>query len=484
MRAGLEVTVSRRPNILFLLSDQHSPHICGWEGNGTIRTPSLDRLAVQGAAFRNAYCQSPLCVPSRASLLTGRYCRDLGIYDNQHVLESNGVTLPRLLGRAGYRTCLIGKAHFNGEQFQGYAQRPYGDLFGQAHQPDPRRAKTANGCGLGGVGQAGPSGIPLPLTQTEICVAEATKWLQAHVGMHAEQPFSLSVHFDKPHFPINAPARFCDHYRGAVAPPDVPPEHLDRQVPFVREAFTRTGLWGRFDKEVQRRALEAYYGCVEWVDNAIGRILQVLDYLDLAEETLVVYSSDHGEMAGEHGVWQKTVFFEASARVPLIVRFPGVVSAGAVHEDIVGLIDLLPTLCDAAGADVPEECGGVSLMPVLRGAGGPDRDGIFSESVTLKGPEHAGCMLRTGPWKYNYYLDGGQELYHLGDDPGELTNLVDAPEHHGLVADLRGRVEAFWRPDEQRARYDRTPRMPREKHYYFYSNQFMLGDGTVVDARP
>jgi len=479
--------MAKRPNILFFLSDQHSPHVCGWEGNDVIRTPSLDRLAAEGAAFDSAYCQNPLCVPSRASMITGRYCRSIGIYDNQHVLEHNCTTFPRVLGEAGYRTCLIGKGHFNGEQFHGYQQRPYGDLFGQAHQPDPRRTADKGEAGLGHLlKDAGPSGIPLPLTQTEICAAEAAKWLQTHVALHPRQPFCLCVHFDKPHFPVNPPAEYFEHYRDVVDPPPVREGDLAKLPPFVRAALGRTGAWPHYgkDPEVHRRALAAYYGCVEWVDSAIGRILQVLEYLDLAGETIAIYTTDHGEMAGEHGAWQKTVFFDASARVPLIVRYPGVFPAGRRRGELVGLIDLFPTLCDAAGAAVPDTCEGVSLVPMLTGQGGIDRDAIFSESVVLKAPEHAGCMIRTGEWKYNLYLDGGEELYHLAEDPGEWINLAGEGEHAARRRDLRKRVEAFWRPDEQRERYRRTPRMEREKHFYPYSNQFLLGDGTVADARP
>lgn len=473
----------RRPNVLFLLSDQHSPHALGAAGNGRVRTPNLDRLAGEGMSFDQAYCQNPLCVPSRASLITGRYSRDLGVYDNRHVLESNGVTMPRVLAAAGYRTCLIGKAHLNGEQWQGYQQRPYGDLYGQAHQPNPSRlAHPGSPAGLGGLfAAAGPLEIPMPLTQTEICVAESVKWLQAHVGSHPDQPFFLSVHFDKPHFPFTPPQHYFDGYAGRVdvAPP--PDGDAGDATPFVRM------LRARFEeatREDRRRALAAYYGCVEWVDDAVGRILDSLAYLGLAEDTLVVYSSDHGEMAGEHGLWQKSVFYEASVRVPLVVRRPGHVRPGSRSGAIAGLIDLFPSFCDVAGCPAPESCDGVSLRPVWEGGGAPDREALFSETVMLNQPEQAGCMVRAGRWKYCAYLDGAEELYDLREDAGETVNVVTRAEHEHLARELRDRVREFWRPEEQLERYRATPRMKREKHFYEFSNQFVLGDGTVVDARP
>ncbi|MCC6145168.1 MAG: sulfatase-like hydrolase/transferase [Candidatus Hydrogenedentes bacterium] len=476
-----------RPNVLFLFSDQHSPRFLGHVGHPVVRTPQLDRLAREGVVFDRAYCQSPLCCPSRASLLTGRYCRDLGIYDNQHILESNGVTFPRVLGAAGYRTCLIGKAHFNGEQFQGYQERPYGDLCGQAHQPDPQRLPERGDAGLGGlIEAAGPSGIPLPLTQTEICVAESAKWLQAHVASRGGQPFCLSVHFDKPHFPICPPPEYFKRYEGRVHLPDLPDGFLEKEVPFVRAAMRNFGICDaeRRDRAAHEHALAAYCGCVEWMDDAVGRILATLDYLGLAENTLVVYSSDHGEMAGERGTWQKSVFYEASARVPLLMRLPSITGAsGRRIATPVGLIDLFPTFCELAGVATPDTCGGTSLLPLLRSAT-IDRDAIFSESVVLKEPEHAGCMIRTGRWKYNTYLDGAEELYDLDADPGEWINLAAAPAHRAVLDDLRRRVVAFWQPEKQLARYRACPRMPRQKHFYPYSNQFVLGDGAIVDARP
>ena len=226
-------------NILFILSDQHRPQTTGCYGDSLVRTPHLDALAGRGALFNNAYCNNPLCAPSRASLITGMHSKDLGIYENQDVLEPMALTFPRILNAAGYRTCLIGKHHFNGEQFHGFQDRPYGDFYGQAHQPDPRRAPELGDAGLGHhVNNNGPTQIPLPLTQTEICVAEASKWIQVHAALSPNQPFCLCVNFDKPHFPIRPPASFLDHYRNKIKPPELPDGYRKNAVPFVRHALS------------------------------------------------------------------------------------------------------------------------------------------------------------------------------------------------------------------------------------------------------
>lgn len=479
--------MSAQPNILFILSDQHNPHLLRCAGNNTVNTPSLDRLASEGIMFDAAYCQNPLCVPSRTSLISGMYPRSTGIYGNTHILEANSPTIPRVLSASGYRTCLIGKAHFNGEQFHGYQQRPYGDLFGQSHQPDPFRTADKGDSGLGDLlGNAGPSGIPLPLTQTEICVAEAAKWLQTHIGLHRNQPFFLSVNFDKPHFPINPPLEYYNRYAGKVDLPAFPEDYLQGTVPFVRETIMRSSIGKSYNKfaDDHKRALAAYYGCIEWVDNAIGRLLNTLEYLGLAGNTVVIYASDHGEMAGEHGAWQKTLFFEASARIPLIIRWPNHIPEGKRCSVPVGLIDLFPTLCEAADSAAPPTCEGMSLVPLLTERGTFDRDAIFCETVLAGNPEQAGCMIRTGKWKYCYYLDGNEELYNIEEDQGEWNNLSQDPMQRNLVKTLREKVIEFWRPDEFFPRYQKTPRMARAKHFYEFSNQFLLGDGSVVDARP
>lgn len=296
----------------------------------------------------------------------------------------------------------------------------------------------------------------------------------------------LSVNFDKPHFPLRAPGRYVKKYAGKVSLPNYPEDYITSSaVPFVKKAIEVNGAWAHYgkDREVHERALAAYYACVEWVDNAIGRILQVLEYLDLADDTIIIYASDHGEMAGEKGAWQKTVFFDASAKVPLIMRWADNFSNGNLCKEPVGLIDLFPTLCDFAQIPVPQVCDGISLKPLLLGDGTIERKAIFSESVVLKVPEYAGCMMRTDKWKYCYYLDGTAELYDMEKDPKEWNNLAKVYYYADIVKEMNAQLLKFWKPSEQIARYNDAPRVAAEKHFYPFSNQFVV-DSTIVDARP
>lgn len=485
----LECNKKDRPNILFFLSDQHSTKFINDCETKFINTPTINSLIKEGTTFLNAYCQNPLCVPSRASLLTGQYSKKLGIYENRHVLESNSQTLPSVLSAAGYQTCLIGKAHFNGEQYQGYQQRPYGDLYGQGHQPEYiRDGNEKCESGLEDILQnTGPTEIPLPMTQTEICVSEAVKWLQIYSDKSTDKPFFLSVNFDKPHFPYRPPAEYYNKYVNKVSLPEYPYNYANTTaVEFVKKAFQVNGAWEHYgkDKDIHERALASYCGCVEWIDNAMCRILDSLEFLGLADNTIVIYSSDHGEMAAEKGSWQKTVFFDSSSKIPLIIKWPNKIRAGIASKELTGLIDLFPTLCKFAGADIPKCCDGISLVDHLCEGIPLNRKEIFCESVVLSVPEHAGCMIRTPKFKYNYYLIGEDELYDMETDPDETKNLIGNLSYKEIEVELRERVEKFWQPAEQINRYKNCPIFTREKHFYLYSNQFISSDGTVYNGRP
>lgn len=482
-------SMKKQPNIIFFLSDQHSTKFLGNQAKCFIETPTLDALCANGVRFSNAYCQNPLCVPSRASILTGKYSKNLGIYENRHILQSNSQTLPSVLSKNGYKTCLIGKAHFNGEQFQGYQQRPYGDFCGQAHQSEYIRKGKASESEHGLedlLENSGATEIPLPLTQTEIVVAESTKWLQQYADSSMTSPFFLSVHFEKPHFPYRAPKKLFDKYVNKVTVPENYNYIQDSAVEFVKKAVEVNGGWEHYgrDLHIHKTALAAYSACVEWVDDAIGRIINSLEYLGLMNDTIIIYSADHGEMAGEKGAWQKTVFFDDSSKVPLIMAWSNQFTRKSEVSAPVGLIDLFPTICNLASIPIPPDCDGVSLAPLLLDHKDIERDAIFSESVVLKVPEYAGCMMRNQTYKYNYYLIGKHELFNMQSDPSENCNLIEDPQYREIAAAMKTRIEDFWKPDQQLTRYYECPRMQNEKHFYLYSNQFLGSDGTMTNCRP
>ena len=276
--------MSDKPNILFLMSDEHSPHAIGCEGNEIVQTPNLDRLAASGSYFENAYCQVPLCTPSRMCMLTGKYAHRCSAWNNGSILFPEHLTMPAHFSRHGYSTALIGKMHFGGkEQHNGFQHRPYGDIRGYAgHQTDPLQ-------GPGGVRErtrhAGITEIPASLLQERVINTETLEYLRAHPR---QQPWFLLASYSRPHFPLTVPKRLFDKYwPDNVDMPNIPSGHLEQTHPFAK------GLRDNFKTEEipaeeARKARAAYYACCEFLDECIGDLLALLERDGLLENTIIV----------------------------------------------------------------------------------------------------------------------------------------------------------------------------------------------------
>lgn len=481
----------RAPNILFIFSDQHSSKFTGYAGHPFVRTPNLDTLAQRGVRFENTYTPNPICVPARYCMLSGLYARDTCVYNNSDVPAAGLPSFARYLGENGWRTCLIGKAHFTGEdQYRGYAERPYGDFLGIGHQTDPYRGadpelEGPGGCGNHPVGGswklAGPSGIPEFQTAEHIVTHEAVKWLQIHRSTDRNTPFLLSVHYPKPHFPWQPPARWFEAYRdvtrGVVRAPTA--DEMKDRLPAHRKAWEVYQGYGPTQDEVDR-TLAGYCGNVSYMDECLGHLLASVEHLGYGDDTLIVYSTDHGEMAGAHGLWHKQLFYEESARVPLIFAGPGAVR-GETRDQLSSLIDLFPTFCDIAGLPTPDHCVGRSLHPLLERSGEWPERTVFSD---IAWGQWDGCMARRGPWKYCWYPIGGEELYDLSADPNEDRNLEGEPRVADIQAELKHELMDFWRPEELEARKKSLPRVRGKGNAHDVALQHCLPDGTWADAWP
>jgi len=422
-----------RPNILFLFSDEHSfrfmGHVDEADGGEPAHTPALDHLAAGGTVFTDAYCQMPLCTPSRISLLTGREVRACGAWTNNSVLRPELSTIPKVLGAAGYETCLVGKMHLGGnQQFAGFGHRPYGDLTGRTgHQREPldgkrraaMRSRTAD---------AGVTGIPESLMQEEVVAQESLAWIRERRSAAPETPWFLCASFSRPHFPLTAPRRHLDRYwPDGVTAPKFPAAGDAYDHPMsvgMRNGFMADAI-GR-DEMMHARA--AYFACVSYLDEIVGDMLLRLDADGLLDSTIIVYTTDHGEMAGEHGVWWKNGWYEACTRVPLILSTPaqrrGERPAGRCRTPV-ALVDLLPTLCGLAGADAPDGLDGTDLSAVVTdGAAAPDRP-IFCDALTPRWGEGTEFrMIRHGRYKYVRFRSAGPLMFDLVDDPGEQRDLI------------------------------------------------------------
>ena len=422
-----------RPNILYLMSDEHGfrymGHVPGREGGEPVDTPALDRLAAQGTVFTDAYCQMPLCTPSRICQLTGLEVRKSGAWTNESVLRPELDTLPKAFARAGYETCLVGKMHLGGnQQFVGFRHRPYGDLTGKTgHQNEPLDDPDAKGMRMRTLG-AGITQIPESLIQDEVVAQETVAWLREHSFAHPEQPWFLCASFSRPHFPLTAPRRYFERYW---------PDHVtEPRVPAAGDAYDhpmsvgmRVGFQAdAIGHEEMKRARAAYMACVSYLDEAIGDLLLRLDADGLLDNTIVVYTTDHGEMAGEHGVWWKNGWYEACTRVPLIVSLPeqrrGDRKAGAWRVPVAH-VDLVPTLCALAAIEAPQELDGVDLSAAVRGRDAPPERPIFCDALTPRwGPGTEFRMIRWRRYKYVVFRDAPPLFFDLQKDPGEQHNLL------------------------------------------------------------
>jgi len=450
-----------RPNLLYIHSDQHAQRVLDCYGDPLLGETNLGRLAASGTVFDNVYCDSPICVPSRMSMLTGLRPYETGVWTNEQQLDPAFPTLAHSLGAAGYLPVLIGRMHANGpDQLHGYTKRLVGD-----HGPNQIGGPAVDRGGLEGT--AGPHRISLIKSgagqsayqvHDEDVYREAKSFLtdacrEIQTGRR-QIPFNLSLGFMLPHPPYVALREDFDRFADSMTLPE-------KQVPMedVRHPFLR---WWRTDTEIQEvpdeevlRARAAYWGLVWRMDQWIGDLIQVLRDHDQFDNTLIIYTSDHGEMAGAHRMWTKHNMYEQSVRVPLIVRTPDHAGGGTAREHIVEQVDLLPTMAELCGLDAPGGLDGRSFAASVRGERHAAREFAYSEyyfcrRVFTADDRFVGkppiIMVRTDRWKFNYLSWERSELFDLENDPGEFRNAIDDAGNAGIVKELTKIAESTSRP--------------------------------------
>jgi choline-sulfatase len=457
------VTAARRPNLLFLFSDQHAQKIAGCYGDPVALTPNLDRLAARGVIFDQAYCPSPICVPSRMSLLTGRHPYAQECWTNDDGLASDRPTLAHALGAAGYEPALVGRLHSMGpDQLHGYVHREVGD-----HSPNwigvPRHDMGAladtNEPDPASVERSGPGQSAYELKDVDVTAAACTYLgaLGARRGDAADRPFCLTVGFMLPHPPYVARPEDYVRHAGRVDPPALPAPAPGREHPWLAWWRQNRGL-DRVRPDAVLRARTAYYGLVTRLDLFIGEILAALESSGLAEDTLVVYSTDHGDQLGERGLFWKHTFYDESVKVPLILAWPGRLPAGERRAQVVNLVDLTATLLDALGAPPLPHAQGRSFLAAARDGRAAWDDETYSEYCTDAVPAWTGGMavqqrmVRRGRWKLVYYHGYRPQLFDLEADPHELRDLAEDARHGAVRDALVPKVLAGWDPDRIRQR--------------------------------
>ena len=448
------MSAEHRPNILVMMSDQHGRGYCGSYGNNLVRTPNLDRLATEGMRFTDAYCPAPLCVPSRMSFMTSRTPSRNRAWNNNNVLSSGIPTWAHVLGAAGYETALIGRMHFVGaDQRHGFEKRPIGE-YGARHPgvPEsggPRWQKVPSGTS----GQ-GRKAVEIAGTGTtsyqyfdELVAEAACEYLR---GKAAEEgrPFAAIAGFVLPHCPFVAPKELFDYYYERV---DIPPIEENQPATVTRYRDIRGVLTPPLDEERIRIARAAYFALCEHFDKQVGKVVDALDETGLAENTLVVYTSDHGECAGEHGCWWKSNYYEQSVGVPMIARLPGSIEPGTVSNAVCNLVDLGPTFAEVAETEMPR-VDGRSLWSTLNGNHPDDwLNETYAEFVDKLGgsPNFPSRMIRAGIWKLWVYGDDAKlpaVLFNLEEDPAELNDLGTDPACARIRDELLRKVHTNWNP--------------------------------------
>lgn len=437
-----------RMNVLFIMSDDLNNSL-GCYGHPMVKTPNIDQLAARGVRFDRAYCQYPLCGPSRNSLLTGLYPNSTGILANSQIFRQtipSHISLPQAFRLGGYFAVRLGKLYHynvpksigtNGHDDPGSWEmelNPAG-CDRMIEEPDIFSLRPNS---FGGTlsWYASPREDPF---HTDGMLASDAQWVLERCARDRSRPFFVAVGFYRPHTPYVAPKKYFSKYPVAAMPVVKGVAEDQKDIPAPALA-SRKKEQDQMTDALRRQAVQAYYASITFMDAQVGKVLDALDRLGLADNTIVVFTSDHGYHLGEHGLWQKMSLFEESARVPLIIAVPGVARRGGIARAPVGLVDVYPTLADLCDVKRPDNLQGQILTPLLKDPALIGRGWTLSEVRRGRKPEQHlfGYTLRTAQWRYTEWDQGrqGRELYDHDSDPHELTNLADDPAQADRIAEL------------------------------------------------
>jgi len=441
-------------NVLVIMSDEHNPKYLGAAGHPYIQTSNLDALAARGTRFTSAYTTCPICVPARAAFAVGRYVHEIGFWDNGDAYDGSVPSWHHALRAAGRRVVSIGKLHFRGQpqDDHGFTQEivpmhvveGIGDVKGLVRDNIPMRKggdKMAK--------YAGPGESTYTVYDRDIA-SRAQIWLHEEGTQDTGAPWVLFVSFVAPHFPLTAPPEWFYRYAGMNLPmpkqyrKDKRPRH-----PAIDEYARVVDYDTHFaDERDVRRALAGYAGLVSAMDENAGKVLRALEDAGLADDTAVIYTSDHGDNTGARGLWGKSTFYEESAGVPMIVAGPGI-PRGKVVDVPVSHVDCAPAILDAAGATPLGPLSGHSLFDIANGAT-PARP-VLCEYHAI-GSSSGGFMLRHGRYKYCHYVGRPPQLFDLDRDPEELVDLASDAGHAGILRQCEARLRGVLDPEAVDAR--------------------------------
>jgi iduronate 2-sulfatase len=455
-----------KPNVLFIVCDDLNTHVTT-SGYPHIQTPAFEKLAASGMSFGRAYCQYPVCGPSRASFLSGLYPESAGVTDNTSDIRQTRpgtVSLPQIFKENGYWTASTGKIFHNPKTDHGEvawnevtrfendempieaaARKKWEAEHGPITEPRNRKAwreflptvakQTRN--------QApgwGPSGLTDEQHRDGKNARQTTDWLDRK--SYGDKPFFIAVGIHKPHVPYLAPDKYFELYPQAKLQFKPAPPDFWKQAP-------KSAMDGRYksmgfelgveNDPLRREYMQAYHACITFIDAQIGLIFESLKKNGQWDNTIIVLTSDHGYQLGEHFMWGKVTLFEVCNRVPFIVRVPGMTTDGSSSRGLVELVDLYPTLTDLCGVPSPEHLQGKSLVPMLKDPSSPGKELVYT--VVSRGKK-LGKAVRTQRWRYSLWPDG-EELYNLKNDIEEHHNLANSTDSNAILRKMRRHLAEF-----------------------------------------
>ena len=445
-------------NLLILFSDEHQKALAGCYGHDMVRTPHMDALAAKGTRFTNAYTCSPICIPARASFALGKYIHQVGHWDNADPYEGTIPSWHHRLRDKGHRVDSIGKLHFrstdddngfNEEIIPMHVIEGKGDTMGLIREDLPIRKGAWKVAGMAGPGESSYTRYDRDTT------ARAQIWLQDVAPQNTDKPWVLFVSIASPHFPLTAPPEyFYEYYRNPDLPwPKLYAEDERPDHPYIRDYAEACNYDDHFTSDdLVRKARAGYFGLCTFVDEQIGKIMRTLEGCGLADQTRVLYTSDHGDNLGARGLWGKSTMYEESAAVPMIITGDDI-PEGVVRDVPLTHVDVYPFIMDCVGETgedmYDEDHLGVSLFDLANGAT-PDRT-VLSEYHAM-GSTTGAFMIRNGKYKFVYYVKYEPQLFDLEADPEELTDLAGDTAYAEVIAACEVKLRTICDPEEVDAR--------------------------------
>ncbi|MBL25837.1 MAG: sulfatase [Rhodospirillaceae bacterium] len=434
-------------NVLFIMSDEHQQKSAGCYGHPFVKTPTIDKLAEGGTRFTNAYTNSPICVPARASFATGRYVHEIGYWDNAHAYEGRVDGWGHAMQKAGYHCLSIGKLHYRSEEDPTGFDRQIvplhivegkGSVGGSIKQPlgpPIQKSKLATNIGPGDSGY---------IRYDQSIMENTVNWLKDEAPKHQDKPWALFCSLVCPHFPLIAPQEFYDLYPHDMLPHPKGNDPDYELHPWI-DKFQKVQCHDDFFTEETRKvAIASYYGLCSYLDSNIKKVLDALDESGLRDDTLIVYTADHGENLATRRLWGKSNMYEEAAAVPMILSGPGVPSGKVVNTPVT-LADGTATILEAVGLDEESLDGHTSLREIANAD--DDMDRVAFSEYHATGADTASFMIRKGDFKYIHYVGYEPELFDQVNDPEEENDLASDPDHAETLADLQAELMARIDPE-------------------------------------